>query len=96
MTTADAAVDGREAITNAPSLPPDRAGAGIGVAGASASVQEIARDLAALGALLADRLWQTSALATTAADKVACTDAALTAGRICRLMTGDDDDTRPG
>ena len=95
MTTADAAVDGREAITIAPALPPGRAGAGVSVAGASAPVEEIAGALAGLGALLADRLSQAAAIAATAGDQAACTDAALAAGRICQLMTGGDDDSRP-
>ena len=98
MTTADAAVDGREAVTIAPALPrPARAAAAaaVSVPAADASVEEIAGALAGLGALLADRLSRASALAATAADRAACTQAAQAAGRICQLMTRADDDACP-
>ena len=87
MTTADVAVDGREAITIAPALPrPRHAGAGAGVPAADASVEEIAGAIAGLGALLTDRLARATAIAATAADRAACTQAAQAAGRICQLM----------
>jgi hypothetical protein len=96
MTTADAAVDGREAITIAPALPqPGRAPAGVIVSGAGASVEEIAGVLAGLAALLADRLSHAATIAATAGDRAACTDAAHAAGRICQLMGRGDDDRRP-
>ena len=96
MTTADAAVDGREAVTIAPALPPDRrSGAGVRMPQASVPVEEIAGALAGLGALLADRLARAAALAATAADRAACTEAAQAAGRICQLMARSDDDSRP-
>jgi hypothetical protein len=96
MTTADAAVGGREAITIAPSLPqPGRAAAGVTVPAAGAPAEEIAGALAGLGALLRDRLWHAATIAATAGDRTACTDAALAAGRICQLMARDDDDTCP-
>ncbi len=96
MTTADAAVDGREAITVAPALPPDlRGGAGVSMPQASVPVEEIAGALAALGALLTDRLSRAAAIAATAADRTACTEAALAAGRICQLMARGDHDRRP-
>ena len=95
MTAADAAVDGREAITAAPALPPPgRPGAGAGVPGASPDVAEIAGALAALGALLRDCLSRAAALATRPGDQDACNDAAQAAGRICQLMARDDDDAR--
>lgn len=96
MTTADAAVDGREAITIAPGLPPPvRADGAVSVAAVSASVEEIAGALAALGALLRDRLSHAATITTTAGDRTACQDAELAAGRICQLMARGDDDTRP-
>ena len=52
MTTADAAVDGREAITIAPSLPPEAPAAGVGCQPRARALEEIADALAALGALL--------------------------------------------
>jgi hypothetical protein len=97
MTTADTAVEAREAITIAPALPPDgRGGAGVRVPGASAPVEEVAGALAALGALLWDRLSHAATIAATAGDRTACTEAALAAGRICQLMTTGHDDSRPG
>jgi hypothetical protein len=96
MTTADAAVDGREAVTIALVFPrPRRAGAGVSVPAAGASVEEIAGELAGLGALLRDRLARAAALAATAADRAACTQAAQAAGRIRQLMTRADDDACP-
>ncbi len=96
MTTADAAVDGREAITTAPALPPPgRADGAASVAAVSASADEIARALAVLGALLRDRLLHAATIAATAGDRSACQDAALAAGRICQLMARDDNDTCP-
>jgi hypothetical protein len=87
MTTADAAVDGREAITIAPSLPPAPA-AGPGRAlMADAETGQAADTVAALAAVLRDRLSQAAAQAGTAGDRAACQDAAEAAGRICQLMT---------
>ena len=87
MTTADAAVDGREAITAAPALPrPGRSGAGSGAPAAGPDVGEIAGALAALGALLRDCLSRAATLAAGPEDQAACTDAAQAAGRICQLM----------
>jgi hypothetical protein len=89
MTTADAAVDGREALTIAPSLPlggglpdpavPTRADAG-----------QAAQTLAALAAVLADHLRDAAALAGTPGDRAACQDAAAAAGRICQVMARGD------
>jgi hypothetical protein len=96
MTTADAAVDGREAITIAPAVPPpDRAGAAVSVPAPSTPVEEVAVALAALGAVLAERLWHAATIATTSADQTACQNAALAAGRIWQLMTGAEDGACP-
>ena len=76
MTTADAAVEGREAITAAPSLPAGPAAAQPGLLAAGASVDEAIDVLAALGALLDSRLTQAAAAATIHADRVACSEAA--------------------
>jgi len=87
MMTADAAVDGREALTPAPSLPPT-SGIEPGHAGtARADASEVADALAALAAVLRDRLIGAAALAGTPDDQAACQDAAEAAGRICQLMT---------
>jgi hypothetical protein len=86
MTTADAAVDGREALTIAPSLSlAGRAAPGHAVA-AAADADQAADVLAALAAVLRDRLSHAAALADTSGDQAACQDAAEAAGRICQLM----------
>jgi hypothetical protein len=96
MTAADAAVDGRDAITAAPALPwPGRSEAGARVPGTGPDVAEIAgalAALAALAALLRDCLSRAATLATRPEDQAACRDAAQAAGRICQLMAGYGDD----
>ena len=92
MMTADAAVDGREAITIAPSLPPAGGPGHCGVLLADAGMGEITEALAALGALLHDRLAAASALATAPSDQQACSEAAEAAERIHHLMARDDHD----
>jgi hypothetical protein len=98
MTTADAAVDGREAVTGAPSLAPHRlTRAVIGASPATTrGVKEVAGALARLSALLCDQLTRAALDAAVPADQAACTDGARAAGRIWQLMTGGDDDTCPG
>jgi len=84
---ADAAVDGREALTPAPSLP-HAIGTEPGSAGtARADASQVADALAALAAVLRDRLTDAAAVADTPDDRAACQDAAEAAGRICQLMT---------
>jgi hypothetical protein len=95
MTTADAAVDGREAITIAPSLPPP----GKHVLAPSGPVADVELDdvltaLAVLGTLLTERLNRAAALATIPGDRVACEDAAAAAQRISQLMARGDDASR--
>lgn len=93
MMAADAAVDGREAVTIAPSLPPaaDRPLSGKSAAGGD--VGEIGDAMAALGALLGDRLSRAASMAAAPGDRAACEEAAEAAGRICELMAGGDGDT---
>jgi hypothetical protein len=91
MTTAGAAVDGREAITAAPSLPPGPADLQAGALAADASLEETMSALANLGELLADRLSQAAAAATLVADRMACEEAVGAAGQIRHLMARDDD-----
>lgn len=97
MTTADAAVDGREAVTGAPSLAPR--GRNHAVTGASSasnqSLKEVAGSLARLGALLRDQLTRAAQDAAIPADQAACAEGALAAGRIWQLMAGEDDGARP-
>jgi hypothetical protein len=90
MTTADAAVDGREALTLAPSLPP-AAGAGPGEAvAAGADPGQVADALAALAGMLGDRLGWAASLADLAGDRAACQEAAQAAMRVCQLMAHGD------
>jgi hypothetical protein len=90
MTAADAAVDGREALTVAPSLPPG-GGAGPSAAiAAGADPGQVADALAALAGVLRDRFGRVADLADLAADRAACRDAAHAAGRIWQLMARGD------
>jgi hypothetical protein len=91
MTTAGAAVEGREAITAAPSLRPGPADLQASAFAANASLEETMTALAGLGELLADRLSTAVAAATLAADRMACEEAAGAARQIRHLMAGDDD-----
>jgi hypothetical protein len=95
MTTADAAVDGREALTIAPLLPlAGRTEPGHAVP-AGADAGQAADALAALAAALRDRLRHAAALAVTPGDRIACQDAAAAAGRICQRMTRGNHGTGP-
>jgi hypothetical protein len=97
MTTADAAVDGREAVTIAPSLPPPSEGsATMGTWSARVPLGEITTALAQLGALLGERLGRAAGLAAAPGDKVACRDAANAGRRVHDLMAGGEHDRRPG
>src|SRR5260370_37647053 len=96
MTAADAAVDGREAVTTAPSLPPGT-GRKIG-----SNVQTAPDDglgtatdaMAVLAVLLGERLGDAAALPTATDDQAACEQAAAAAERISRLMARGHDDPR--
>jgi hypothetical protein len=95
MTTADAAIDGREAITIAPSLTPAPGSTpSASTAAADPDVGTITDALAALGALLNERLANAAERAPIPDDRVACAEAARAARRIHELMAGNDDDRR--
>ena len=95
MCTADAAVEGREAVTIAPSLPvPDASTTAHGEPVATADLGAVVGTLAKLGALLNDRLTRAGATATDPGDRAACQDGAAAARRICRLTGRGDDDGR--
>jgi hypothetical protein len=90
MTAADAAVDGREALTVAPSLPlAGSADPGNAVA-AGADAGQVADALAGLAVVLGDRLTSAAALADLPGDEIACQEAAQAARRICQLMARGD------
>jgi hypothetical protein len=91
MTTAGAAVEGREAITAAPSLPPGPADIQGSSLAANATLEETMAALVNLGELLADRLSQAAAAAALPADRMACEEAAGAARRVRHLMVHDDD-----
>jgi hypothetical protein len=91
MTTADAAVEGREAITAAPSLPAGPAAEPPGLLVEGESIDDAIDVLAAVAALLDSCLAQVEAAAAINADRVACAEAAGAARRIHELMTRGDD-----
>jgi hypothetical protein len=87
MTAADAAVDGREALTIAPSLPLHGGTEPASTVPPDASTGEAADALARLAIVLGDRLAQAAARSDTQGDADACLEAAEAAGRIRELMT---------
>ena len=95
MMAADAAVDGREAITIAPSLSPAPRGTlPAGPPAADAEIKTITDAIAALGGLLDERLTDAVNRAHIPGDRAACEEAAQAGRRIHRLMARDDDDRR--
>lgn len=93
MTTADAAVDGREAISIAPSLSPTPGVTAItSPPDAGADIDTISDALAALGALLNERLARAADGALVAGDRAACQEAASAGRRIHQLMAREDHD----
>jgi hypothetical protein len=95
MCTADAAVDGRAAVTIAPSLPePDASTTAAGEPVASADLDLVIESLTRLGALLDDRLTGAGATAADLEDRAACQGGTAAARRICWLMGRGDDDGR--
>lgn len=91
LTTADAAVDGREAITAAPSLPLGPTDPQSSLLATDASVNEAIGALADLGALLDRCLTHAATTATNPQDRAACQEAAEAACRVRDLMTRGDD-----
>jgi hypothetical protein len=95
MCTADAAVDGREAVIIAPSLPaPDASTVAPGEPTASADLHLVIESLTTLGALLDDQLTRAGATTADLEDRAACQGGAAAARRICWLMGRGDDDGR--
>lgn len=87
MMAADAAVDGREALTIAPSLPLQGGAEPASVVPSYADTGEAADALAGLAGALREFLTEATAQGGTADDEIACQEAAEAAGRICELMT---------
>jgi hypothetical protein len=87
MTTADAAVDGREALTIAPSLPLRGGTPPANTVTPDADTGQAADALTRIAIVLGDRLTQAAAQAGTSGDADACLEAAEAASRIRELMT---------
>ena len=92
MMTADAAVDGREAITTSPSLPPATRHQPAVTPAIGADLDDIADAMADLAARLADCLTRTTVMAEASGDRAACEQAAHAAWQIHRLMARGDGD----
>jgi hypothetical protein len=86
MTAAGTAVEGRNALGDAPSLPPATGPPPAVALSATAAAGQIADELAALAALLAQRLAEEGALAVREGDRAACQHAANAATDIHRLL----------
>ena len=90
MTAADAAVDGRQAITLATSLSPASVVMPVTIPpAAGADIDTITAALAALGELLDERLAHAADRALLSGDRTACQEAAEAGRRIHQLMTGE-------
>jgi hypothetical protein len=92
MMAADAAVDGREALTTSPSLPPATTSQPAVSPAQGAGLFDIADAIAGLAAQLADTLPRAAAMAKMPGNRAACEEAAHAAGQIRQLMARDDDD----
>jgi hypothetical protein len=94
ITAAGTAVEGRNALNGAPSLPPARAGPPPApMVSAGAGADRIADELATLAVLLAHRLEEAREQVVLEGDRVACQHATRTAARIYRLLARYADET---
>jgi hypothetical protein len=94
MVAAGTAVEGRNALNDAPSLLPARTvPPSPPVMSEAPNVGQVADEVAALAALLAERLRTAGAEAAVPGDRVACHRAACAATEICRVMAQDFDET---
>ena len=85
ITTAGTAVEGRNALGDAPSLPPATRRPTITMS-STAGADQIADELAALATLLAQRLGDAGAQAVRESDRAACQHATYAAADIHRLL----------
>jgi hypothetical protein len=85
ITTAGTAVEGRNALNDAPSLPPATRRPAITMS-AAIDADQIADELAALATLLAQRLAEAGAQAVREGDRAACQHATYAAADIHRLL----------
>ena len=93
ITTAGTAVEGRNALNDAPSLPPATGPPPTVTLSATVGAGHIADELAALAALLAQRLAEAGAQAVLEGDRAACQHAANAATDIHRLLARGLDET---
>jgi hypothetical protein len=93
MYAADAAIDGREALTLSPSLPPATYPRPPVLPTPAADLDDIGDTMASLAALLAAQLSGATAAAAVPADRAACAQAAEAARVIHQLMAVDDGDS---
>jgi hypothetical protein len=94
MAAATTAVEGRNALNDAPSLPPVHGGpAPSPTVSLAAEVDHLADQLAAFAALLAQRLTEAAAQADLADDRDACERAAQAAADIRQILGRGDDET---
>jgi hypothetical protein len=85
-----AAVNGRNALAFAPSLPPLPRGAAQDPPKPAGEVYQTADALAGLASALSIRLRETAELATATADRSACENAASDADRITQLLAKEN------
>ena len=93
MTAAGTAVDGRNALNDAPSLPPPTGPAPVITVSATAGADHVADEIAALAALLAQHLAEAATKCVLEGDRAACQHAARAATDIHRLLARDLDET---
>ena len=93
MMVAGAAVEGRNALADAPSLPLGRSGTPEGPPPVGTDVERIADELAALAEAIAGRLSQAAAVARLPGDRFACENATESAHGIGRLLARASDET---
>jgi hypothetical protein len=93
MTAAGTAVEGRNALYDAPSLPPATSPPPAPTVSRAVSAGQIADELAAFAALLAERLAEAVARAAGEDDRAACQHATYAAADIHRLLARGLDET---
>jgi hypothetical protein len=93
MTTAGTAAEGRNALSDAPSLPPATGPPTAITINATVDADQIADELAALAALLTQRLAEAGAQAAGEGDRAACQHATYAAADIHRLLARGLDET---
>lgn len=96
MMAAGTAIEGRNAVNAAPSLPLDTSGAPRckPLLSLATDVADVADELADLAGILARLFFDAAATAILAGDRAACHEAARAGAEIHRLLARDGDETR--